>query len=121
MSKVKSNNALIGRTFVQGGQKYRIQKIEGQIVYASKMVSDDKCQKGRPNRFDLNKVLALIGVVEAPPEPEPVVQEPIKMEDDDDELIDVIIPTKVEKTEEERKNSLARLLALHGEDPDPDW
>lgn len=35
-----------------GGEVYRVQKVEGSVVYASKLVNG-KVVKGRPTRFSL--------------------------------------------------------------------
>jgi len=40
-----------GTVFELRGKRYKIQKINSDGVYASKMLDEHKCQKGRPSRF----------------------------------------------------------------------
>ena len=130
MAKPKKNHVLIGKILTVKGQVYRVQDIQGKVVYASKMIDEKTCQRGRPSKFDLSEVLTILGmsmqaleaevveaakpVVKAKPKPEEIVEE------------EPVAPAPVGKVstevQEERKKSLAAMLALFpGNETTGDW
>lgn len=51
-----------GTIFELRGKRYKIQKINSDGVYASKMLDEHKCQKGRPSRFSHIDIAASLNV-----------------------------------------------------------
>ena len=128
MAKEKSNHPLIGRTFTSKGQLYRIQDVQNAVVFASKMIDDKTCQRGRPSKFDLPEVMGFLGVTAQSLASEAAAiaatkaaskLKPVKVEEP------IAPPVSVPLTEEEleaKRKSLANLLALFPpEDLNSDW
>jgi len=117
MAKAKSDHVLVGKTFTAKGQLYRVQDVQGTIVYASKMIDDKTCQRGRPSKFELPDIVTLLGVSLASLEAAAV--KPIKVKPKPEEIVEEVpapLPAKIAPpTQEEieaKKKSLANLLAL---------
>jgi len=117
MAKAKSDHVLVGKTFTTKGQLYRVQDVQGTIVYASKMIDDKTCQRGRPSKFELPDIVTLLGVSLASLEAAAV--KPIKVKPKPEEIVEEVpapLPAKIAPpTQEEieaKKKSLANLLAL---------
>lgn len=131
MAKPKKNHVLIGKIFTAKGQVYRVQDIQQKVVYASKMIDEKSCQRGRPSKFDLSEVLSILGMTQQELEAEvteaakPVIKTKPKLE----EIVEeepVTLPAPVvavtEEEAEERKKSLASLLAMFpGGETTDDW
>jgi len=130
MANEKSKHVLVGKIFISGDQKYRVQDIKQDVVFASKMIDDKTCQRGRPSKFTLNDVLKLLGmsfqelkveVAEAKASAKIKVSAPMVAEEDL-ESEPQAAPNLPERSEEERAKSLARLMAFFPpSELDCDW
>jgi len=72
-----------GTIFELRGKRYKIQKINKEGVYASKMLDEYKCQKGRPSRFPHIDVAASLKIAvekffETPKPPKPRAPRTVK-------------------------------------------
>lgn len=121
MAKVKKDHVLIGRVFTKEGQLYRVQDVQQAIVYASKMIDDKTCQRGRPSKFDLTEVITILGIslqtleAEAAQAAKPVVKVKIKPEEIVEEAPIPAPKAPSPPTEEEleaKRKSLANLMAM---------
>jgi hypothetical protein len=120
MAKVKSDHVLVDKTFTTKGQLYRVQDVQGTVVYASKMIDDKTCQRGRPSKFVLSDVMTLLGVSLASLEAAAVQAKPVKAKPKPEDIVEetaLPVPVKVvaPPTEEEleaKRKSLANLLAM---------
>ena len=50
-----------GDVITVDGKRFRIQKVISDSVYASLMISDDKCQRGKPRRFRFDELAKTLG------------------------------------------------------------
>jgi len=120
MAKPKSNHVLVGKVFTSKNQLYRVQDVQGSVVYASKMIDDKTCQRGRPRKFEIAEALTLLGMSLSAMEAETVKAAQAKVKPKPEEIVEeteVLAPaTKVvPPTEEEieaKRKSLANLLAM---------
>ena len=121
MAKPKKDHVLIGKTFSRQKQLYRIQDVQQKLVYASKMIDDKTCQRGRPSKFELSDVVAILGIslqtleAEAVQAAKPVVKTKLKPE----EIIEegppsspIAPPLASEAELEAKRKSVANLIAL---------
>lgn len=97
-----------GTIFELRGKRYKIQKINSDGVYASKMLDEHKCQKGRPSRFSHIDVATSLNVavekLYGPPKPR--APRTIKWaEREEKEAREKVEAEKVEESEEETENS----------------
>jgi len=137
----------LGTIFELRSKKYKIKKIDSNGVYASKMVDEDKCQKGRPSRFSYSDVATALNITveqlkEVPKPKAPRTKQWAEREEreaqaeKETEKVSEKTPEKPEKpnpddglTEEEKKaKAAARVLAvqklfdlLGDESTDDDW
>jgi hypothetical protein len=121
MAKVKKDHVLIGKTFTKEGQLYRVQDVQVKIVYASKMIDDKTCQRGRPSKFDIIDVVNILGIslqtleAEAAQAAKPVIKVKLKPEEIIEEDPPIPAPKTPTLTEEElevRRKSVANLIAM---------
>lgn len=121
MAKVKKDHVLIGKTFSKEKQLYRVQDVQQKIVYASKMIDEKTCQRGRPSKFDLSEIVTILGIslqtleAEAAQAAKPVVKTKPKPEDIVEEAPIPAPKTPAVPTEEEqeaKRKSLANLIAM---------
>lgn len=122
MAKNKTDHPLVGKIFLAENQKYRVQGVDGQTVFASKMIDDTTCQRGRPSKFELSKTMMILGLTMESLAAEAAASaakraaskvRPKKIESAQPEL--PIAPTPPKLSEEEleaRKRSIANLIAM---------
>jgi len=118
------------------GKRYKIQRVEKEGVYASKMVTETKCQKGRPSKFSHSDVAVFLGVdiedlftrpKKLAPRPEnwDKAAKPIEggIDSVDEDKITPPMPTDAEiKAKEARKAKVVeRLIEMFGTDSADDW
>lgn len=128
MAKEKSNHPLVGRTFNTKDQLYRVQDVQDGTVFASKMIDDKTCQRGRPSKFPLPEIMTLMGVTSQSLASEAAAiaatkaaakAKPVKVEEP------IAPPVAVPLTEEEieaKRKSMANLLAMFPPDSlNTDW
>ena len=51
-----------GEILHHDGKKFKVQKIASDSIYASLMVSDDKCQRGKPRRLFFTELASSLGI-----------------------------------------------------------
>ena len=51
-----------GETLHHDGKKFKVQKIASDSIYASLMVNDEKCQRGKPRRLFFTELAASLGI-----------------------------------------------------------
>lgn len=122
MAKVKKDHVLIGKTFSKEKQLYRVQDVQQKIVYASKMIDEKTCQRGRPSKFELTEIVTILGIslqtleAEAAQAAKPVVKIKPKPEDIVEEEAPIPAPKipapPTEEEQEAKRKSLANLMAM---------
>jgi len=94
------------------GKRFKIQKVSSDSIYASLMISDDKCQRGKPRRFHFDELAKTLGtsvesLKNAATSNKAIVREPAKVVEDEGEdeaeaAVEVSVPIKKASTSSQK-------------------